>query len=62
MPKPKFTDEHRYPRGYTHATDVAATFKRIRKQLAEEENKRKEIQAQIQAEQVSKVRAIGRKP
>ena len=39
MSKPRFTDEARYPAGYTPAnkTDVSKTFKRIREQQAKNE-------------------------
>lgn len=38
MATPRFTDLHRYPRGYTHAkaTNVGKTFAREKKRLAEE--------------------------
>jgi hypothetical protein len=36
---PKFTDRHRFPSPYVRSekTDIAATFERIRRQLAEKE-------------------------
>jgi rubrerythrin len=55
MLRPKFTDTLRYPRGYTHATNVAKTFARIRREQAEEEK----AHAAVLAEQITKVRRIG---
>jgi len=53
--KPRFTDHHRFPPGgYVKAskTDVAATFRRIRREMAEQEK------AEAEAEAMQKVRSI----
>ena len=57
--KPKYTDEAKYPSGYTKAsaTDIRKTFARIRKQQAEEAKR----QAEIAAEARQKVTKIARK-
>ena len=55
MMRPKFTDTLRYPHGYTHATNVAKTFARVRRELAIEA---KALETVV-AEQVAKVRRIG---
>lgn len=54
MMRPKFTDLLRYPHGYTHATNVAKTFARVRREQVDEAKSR----ATIEAEQVAKVRRI----
>jgi hypothetical protein len=43
MPKPKFTDKHRFRTAYVPAnqTDLAATFQRIRDQLKQDAEERK---------------------
>jgi hypothetical protein len=53
--RPKFTDLHRYPNGYVHATDVAKTFARLRR----EQVKLEKTCVAIEAEQLVKVRRIG---
>lgn len=37
MKKPRYTDGHRYPHGYTihEATDVRKTFERVRREMKE---------------------------
>jgi hypothetical protein len=55
MLRTRFTDTYRYPHGYTHATNVAKTFARIRREQAEEAKSR----AAVVAEQIAKVRRIG---
>jgi hypothetical protein len=55
MLRPKFTDMLRYPRGYTHVTNVAKTFARIRREQMEDAK----IHTAVLAEQVAKVRRIG---
>ena len=57
MAKSKCSDDHRFPPGgYVPSgkTDVAKTFARIRRELAEQ---KKESEA-VQAEQISKVRRL----
>jgi hypothetical protein len=54
MLRPKFTDMHRYPHGYTHATDVSKTFARLRRETIKVEK----ASAAIEAEQIEKVRKI----
>jgi hypothetical protein len=43
MPKPKFTDKHRYRTPYVNSqsTNVAETFRRIREENAKNEAERK---------------------
>ena len=57
--KIRYTDESKHPPGHRHSvfapTDVQATFRRIRRQLAEESKQRDEIRD----EQAAKVRKIG---
>jgi hypothetical protein len=55
MLRPKFTDTLRYPRGYTHVTNVAKTFARIRREQMEDTK----VNTAVLAEQVAKVRRIG---
>ena len=55
MLRPRFTDTHRYPHGYVHATNVAKTFARIRREQIKEAKARTEVVA----EQIAKVRRIG---
>jgi hypothetical protein len=55
MLRPKFTDALRYPRGYTHETNVAKTFARVRREQMEESK----VHTAVLAEQVAKVRRIG---
>jgi hypothetical protein len=55
MLRPKFTDTHRYPHGYTHITNVAKTFARVRREQMEETK----VHTAVLAEQVAKVRRIG---
>jgi len=57
--KPRFTDAHRYPHGYVPAnkTDVAATHKRVRKQIADQAR----ADAAVLTEQTQKVLTIKRK-
>lgn len=47
MKRPNFTDAHRFPHGYvpSKSTDIAATFRRARRQI--------EAEAQRQAEQLA---------
>ena len=54
MMRPKFTDLFRYPNGYTHATNVAKTFARVRREQLNEAKARETIEA----EQIAKVRRI----
>ncbi len=64
MPKsPRFTDAHRFPVPYrdSKATDIAATFRRIRREQAAIELEAKQKQAAADQEALSKVREIRRK-
>lgn len=56
--KPKFTDQGRYPRGYTPAqsTDIRKTFERIRREQAEEAKR----DAEIKREQEQKLTTLRR--
>lgn len=55
MIKPRYTDTHKRPHGYTTAaaTDVSKTFARVRREMAE--------QAKREAEAVKNVKPIKRK-
>ena len=56
--KIRYTDESKHPPGHRHSvfapTDVQATFRRIRRQLAEEAKQREAVQV----EQQMKVRRL----
>ena len=58
MKQPKYTDQHKYPSGYTRSghTDVAKTFRRIRL----EQQRLAEQAAKDQAEAEAKVRTMKR--
>lgn len=40
MKKPRYTDAHKYPHGYSRVTDLAATFARVRRELQAQARKK----------------------
>ena len=50
MKTPRFTDSHRYPRGYvkSNATDISKTFARVRAEQKKIEEERKDKLCSIQ--------------
>jgi len=60
MKRPNFTDVHRYPNGYVSSkhTDLAATFRRVRRQIEAEALRQSAQAAEAEAETRRKVRKI----
>lgn len=60
MKRPNFTDAHRYPHAYvpSKSTDIAATFRRARRQIEAEAQRQAEQDAAVAAEARRKVRRI----
>lgn len=57
--KPKFTDAHKFgPTGYIKAakTDIAATFRRIRREMAEQEKAEQEKAEQEAMQNVKQIK------
>lgn len=55
--KPKYTDTHKFgPNGYVRAakTDIAATFRRIRREMAEREKAEAEAEAMKNVKQIKR--------
>lgn len=50
MKTPRFTDSHRYPRGYvkSNATDISKTFARVKAEKKQIDEERKEKLRSIQ--------------
>jgi hypothetical protein len=55
MTKPRYTDRHRYPNGYTPSdrTDIAKTWAKAREQLEKDKQER--------AEKVRTIKQIGKR-
>jgi hypothetical protein len=60
MKTPKFTDAHRYPHGYvkSEATDIRATFRRVQRQLADQERREREAEEE---RKIKVTQMVGRK-
>lgn len=55
MKTPKYTDLHRYPRGWKKAVDtnVAETLERAKRELEEQKRREEEIQAEARSKTIS---------